>query len=125
MRKVRLVADSSADIYAIDGVEFATAPLKICTSEREFVDNEALDTEVMVKYLDGYKGRSTTSCPNAEDWLSAFGGADDIFCVTITSFRKNLKAPPLRSIGSKVFAAFMQKKAESLWETKRNKKRDS
>lgn len=85
MRKVRLVADSSADIYAIDGVEFATAPLKICTSEREFVDNEALDTEVMVKYLDGYKGRSTTSCPNAEDWIRAFGDAEEVFCVTMTS----------------------------------------
>lgn len=85
MRKVRLVADSSADIYAVDGVEFAQAPLKICTSEREFVDNEALDTEVMVKYLDGYKGRSTTSCPNAEDWILAFGDAEEVYCVTMTS----------------------------------------
>ena len=99
--------------------------MKMITDEQEFIDDPSLDVEKMVEYFDQYKGKSKSSCPNAEDWLSAFGGADDIFCVTITSFRKNLKAPPSRSIGSKVFAAFMQKKAESLWDSKRNKKRDS
>jgi DegV family protein with EDD domain len=39
----------------------------------------------MVAFLESYKGRSQTSCPNAEDWLNAFGSADDVICVTITS----------------------------------------
>jgi DegV family protein with EDD domain len=39
----------------------------------------------MVDFFDSYKGRSKTSCPNPGDWLEAFGDADDIFCVTITS----------------------------------------
>jgi DegV family protein with EDD domain len=39
----------------------------------------------MVDYLSNYKGKSSTSCPNCEDWLDAFGDAENIFCVTITS----------------------------------------
>ena len=39
----------------------------------------------MIEYFQSYKGRSKTSCPNTVDWLDAFGEADDIFCVTITS----------------------------------------
>ena len=39
----------------------------------------------MVEYLAQYKGKSKSSCPNTEDWLAAFGDADEIFCVTITS----------------------------------------
>lgn len=39
----------------------------------------------MVACLDKYKGKSRSSCPNVTDWPDAFGDADDIFCVTITS----------------------------------------
>ena len=43
--KVKIVADSSANLYTLDGVDFASAPLTIRTSEREFVDNPSLDIE--------------------------------------------------------------------------------
>ena len=85
MRKIKIVADSSADIFKLDSVEFTSAPMKIITADREFVDDESLDVDEMVTYLDNYKGRSKSSCPNPSDWLEAFGDADDIFCVTITS----------------------------------------
>ncbi len=85
MRTVKIVADSSANVRQLSGVAFASAPLKIITDEKEFVDDAALDVRQMVSYFDSYKGRSKTSCPNPADWLEAFGDADDIFCVTITS----------------------------------------
>ena len=85
MRKIRIVADSSCDLFGIPEIEFATASMKIITDEREFSDDESLDTREMVEYLDKLKGKSKSSCPNTSDWLEAFGGADDIFCVTITS----------------------------------------
>ena len=85
MRRMKIVADSSCDLFALEQAEFACAPMKIITAEREFVDNETLDVEGMVAYLDRYKGRSKSSCPNTGDWLEAFGDADDVFCVTITS----------------------------------------
>lgn len=84
-RNIKIVSDSSSDIQALSEVEFACAPMKIITAEREFVDDERLDVEEMVDYFDKYKGKSQTSCPNTADWLAAFGEADDIICVTITS----------------------------------------
>ncbi len=84
MTNVRIVADSASDILMLDGVDFASAPLKIITDEREYEDGAELDVKKMVRELSEYKGRSSTSCPNARDWLRAFGDAENIFCVSIT-----------------------------------------
>ena len=83
--KIRIVTDSSSDLRACPGADFASAPLKISTEEREYTDDSSLDTLEMVTYLSSYSGRSKTSCPNTEDWLKAFGDADTVFCITITS----------------------------------------
>ena len=85
MRTVKIVADSSANVMKLNTVAFDAAPLKIITAEQEFVDNRELDLDGMIHFFKSYKGRSQTSCPNPEDWLTAFGDAEDIYCVTITS----------------------------------------
>ena len=85
MKKIKIVADSSANVLQLKDVAFAAAPLKVITSEREFVDDAALDVGGMVKWFEGYKGKSKTSCPNSADWLEAFGDADEVYCVTLTS----------------------------------------
>ena len=85
MRTVKIVADSSANIISLDGVSFASSPLKVITDCRKFVDDANSNAEEMIQYFETYKGRSKTSCPNTVVWLDAFGEADDIFCVTITS----------------------------------------
>lgn len=85
MRNVKIVADSSANILNLINTPFAAAPLKIIAGDKEFVDDCALDADDMVKWFDSYKGKSKTSCPNSSDWIEAFGDADEVFCVTITS----------------------------------------
>ena len=85
MRKIKIVSDSSSDVLEMEGVAFDSAPMKISTAEREFVDDPDMDVNEMVEYLYNYKGQSKSSCPNVADWLEAFGDADDVFCVTITS----------------------------------------
>ena len=85
MRNVKIVADSSANLLNLKNTPFAAAPLKIIANDREFVDDAALDVDGMVKWFDSYKGKSKTSCPNPSDWLEAFGDADEVYCVTITS----------------------------------------
>ena len=85
MRKIKIVADTSCDLFELEQTEFACAPMKIITAEKEFVDDEKLNVNEMVAYLDKYNGKSKSSCPNTTDWLAAFGDADEIFCVTITS----------------------------------------
>ena len=84
MRKIKIVSDSSSDILSLEGVDYACAPMKVVTAEREFVDTPDLDVDEMTDFLYSFKGQSKSSCPNVNDWLEAFGDADDIFCITIT-----------------------------------------
>lgn len=85
MKKIKIVADSSANVLNLNQIGFAAAPLKVITDVKEFVDDAELDVDSMVAWFDSYKGKSKTSCPNPSDWLEAFGDADEVYCVTITS----------------------------------------
>lgn len=82
---VKIVADSSANLPHLTGIAYACVPLKIVTDEKEYVDDAALDIAAMVSELEAYKGRSGTACPSVGDWLEAFGDAEFVFTVAITS----------------------------------------
>ena len=81
----RIVADSAANLNEYTKVSFCSAPMKIITAEKEYVDDITLDTAAMVEDLRNYTGRSSTSCPNPDEWLRAFGESKYVFAVTITS----------------------------------------
>ncbi len=81
----KIIADSSVDLINLKTVPFDIAPLKIITSQKEYIDDNTLDTAEMVNYLKSYSGKSSTSCPSVADWLDRFGDAKYIFCITITS----------------------------------------
>ena len=83
--KVKIVADSSSDLFNYDSVPYGYASLKIRTDIKEYTDNTSLDVKGMVDDLLKYSGKSSTTCPSPEDWLSAFGNAEYIFCISITS----------------------------------------
>ena len=83
--KYKIVSDSAADLLAIDQAPFASVPLHIIIGSREFIDDETVDLAQMEEALSAHKGRSSTACPGVDDWLRAFGDADAVFCVTITS----------------------------------------
>ncbi len=85
MNSIKIVTDSSSNLIRLDGVEFACAPLKINTENKEYTDTAELDVNDMVNTLYRYSGKSSTSCPNPTDWLNAFGDAESIVCFTITS----------------------------------------
>lgn len=80
----KIVADSSANLYAMEDIAYDYVPLKINCEGQEFVDAPELDIEGMNEFLRSAKGPSSTSCPNVYDWLEAFGGADEVFALTIT-----------------------------------------
>lgn len=82
---MRIVSDSACDKHELPGGSFAAVPLKIITDQQEYVDDASLDLPAMLTALRTYHGRSRTSCPNVQDWLTAFGGEEEIFAVTITS----------------------------------------
>lgn len=80
----KIVTDSSANVFALEGTVLASVPLKIVTAETEYVDEPALDVDGMIGELQRYKGKSGSSCPNVSEWLDAFAGADTLFVFTIT-----------------------------------------
>ena len=81
----KIVADSSCNIFHLPDVAFQSVPLKILTSDREYIDNQSLDVGEMVATLKAEKMPATTSCPNMMEWKDAFEGADNVFAVAITS----------------------------------------
>lgn len=83
--KMRIVADSSASLITTPDRSFVSVPLTLRTDEREFVDNENLDIKEMTDYLTTYKGKSGSACPSSQDWVDAFGDAEEIYAIAITS----------------------------------------
>lgn len=81
----KIVADSSSNMFSLEDVPFSSVPLKIITSQAEYVDTPDLDVEAMVNALKNTKGKSGTSCPNVHDYLESFSCAEQIYAVTITS----------------------------------------
>lgn len=82
---IKIVTDSSSDLLALEGVPFSSAPLKILTDNKEYVDNAELDVHAFAEEMYLYKGRSRSSCPNVTDWIESFGDAEEVICLTITS----------------------------------------
>ena len=83
--KYRIVADSSANLVTLEDKSVVSVPMKIMTDSKEYVDDEKLDVKMMTDELASYRGKSGSACPGVGEWLDAFGDADRVFCITITS----------------------------------------
>ena len=82
--KRKIVADSSCDMWELNGVDFAVAPMTISTDNKHYVDNQKLDVRLMSEDLAKYKGISHTACPSVGSWLDCYEGYDEVFVVTLT-----------------------------------------
>ena len=83
--KIKLVADSSANLTCMPHCDYSFAPLKVIAGDREFTDNAEIDVPFMLQKLKAHKGPTSTACPSVQDWLEAFGDADLVLGVSITS----------------------------------------
>lgn len=83
--KIKIVADSSANVDHLDGIDFTSVPLTIQAGDSSYVDNLALDVPEMLNHLREYKGKTGTACPSVGDWYKAFDDADMVLGVSITS----------------------------------------
>ena len=81
----KIIADSSADVLSMEGVSYASVPLTILAAGKQYVDDETLDVDGLVADLRACKEKTSTACPGTAQWLQAFGDAEGVFCVTITS----------------------------------------
>ncbi len=82
---MKIVSDSSSNVFALAQGNYTTVPLKINAGDLEVVDVPGADVAGMVEYLKNHKGKSGSSCPNMGEWLQAFGTGEDVFALTISS----------------------------------------
>lgn len=87
--KFQIVVDSSADILVNEfnnaNCKINVAPLTIKIGQKEFVDDENLNVDELLKTMTESKEKQTTSCPSPEVFASLFREADYTFCITISS----------------------------------------
>lgn len=83
--KSKIVMDSAGDIKVLSGVDFSSVPLTIQSGDRTFVDSDDAVVEEMLTHLQTYSGTTTSACPAVGEYMDAFGDADNVYCVTITS----------------------------------------
>ncbi|MGN0071216.1 MAG: DegV family protein [Atopobiaceae bacterium] len=81
---IRVVCDSSCNVYALDGVDFRSVPLTVTLDGTDYVDTEGLDLTEFCDHMSLNQGPSSTSCPSPDAWLSAFQGADEIVAIAIS-----------------------------------------
>lgn len=81
----KIVSDSSANLFRLNGMNFGSVPLHVIVGDRDFTDNESVNLNEMQNSLSSYNGKSSTSCPSSQEWIDAFSDAEVVFCVTITS----------------------------------------
>ena len=63
---MKLIADSSANLTMLEGVTYQSVPMTIRAGERDFVDDETLDTHELLDYLAAHNGKSGTACPSLD-----------------------------------------------------------
>ena len=79
----KIVSDSSSNMFGLAGIHYTTVPMKVLGA-KEYVDTPELDLAAMVAELKEFKSKSGSSCPNVQEWIDAFGDADEVYAVTIS-----------------------------------------
>ncbi len=87
--KWNIICDSSCDAYTLDNLSqdtnFSIAPLKIIVGDKEFIDNETLNTKELIRTIENHKGATSTACPSPFDWMTEFEKADYSIAICISS----------------------------------------
>lgn len=82
---IRVVCDSSSDIYELDGADFRSVPLTVTLDGVDYVDTDELDLAQFCDRMSLNQGPASTSCPSPDAWLAAFEGADEIIAIALSA----------------------------------------
>ena len=84
-----IVADSSCDLFELENryadISFSTIPFVISVDEKDYVDDETLNTSQMVSTMEESKKASHTACPSPEAWYKQFEKPGYTIAITISS----------------------------------------
>lgn len=87
--KWNIVTDSSCDLFPAvlqDGaVCLSSVPFVIRVGERDYIDDETLNTAEMVDAMEHCAHASHTACPAPHGWLEQFEKAEHCIAITISS----------------------------------------
>lgn len=85
----QIVTDSSCDIIpapcADEPIGHASVPFVLSVGDRDFVDDENLNTADLINAMEHCKQASRSSCPAPQTWLEHFKQADRTIALTISS----------------------------------------
>ena len=111
--KWNIVTDSSCDRFPAvmqSGLaQLSSVPFVIRVGDRDFVDDDALDTAEMLDAMERCEQASHTFCPAPHDWLERFEQAEQSIAITISS----------RLSGSMISAELAREMALERWPEKR------
>lgn len=83
-----IVVDSSSDMQLsdLDSKDFSLTivPLKIMVGEVEYIDDDAVDTDVLISEMKREKKGSSSACPSVGDFYDAFLLGDETICILLT-----------------------------------------
>lgn len=86
--KYRICVDSSSNLlsnYIVDEeVGFNVIPLTIRVGNKEYVDNDDLNVDELLKDVESSKEACSSSCPSPQDFLNHFEDSEYVICVTIS-----------------------------------------
>lgn len=87
--KPRIISDSSCDLPSNflekDDIDFSLVPLKIIVGDREFIDNETLNTKELIAAMKTHKTASSSACPSPEDFAAELRKNKESYVITMTS----------------------------------------
>lgn len=83
--KMRIVADSSANLCTTPDHAIVSVPLILRSGDKEFIDDELLNVKEMTDFFASHKSKSGSACPSSQSWIEAFGDAEEVFAIAITS----------------------------------------
>lgn len=84
-----IVGDTSCDLFTLDGGEgvfdFATIPFTIRIADKEYIDDESVSTEEILKANETHSDIAQTACPSPEAWREKFAAPGPVVAFTISS----------------------------------------
>lgn len=79
-----IISDSSSNLLWSNDEHYRTVPLHVMIDGHDWADTADLDINKFDEALDSCTGPVSTACPSPDEWLSAFGDAEEIYCFTIS-----------------------------------------
>ncbi len=87
--KWNIVTDSSCDLFPAvwenGEIQLSSVPFIISVGNRDFIDDETLDTAILLDAMERCEQVSHTSCPSPQGWVEQFEQADYCIAITISS----------------------------------------